>query len=89
MILTMFEWFQTLDATKLEAERFGVGADDAADLRKKYDQKYESPTRFQPEVLFLSKREKQKMLHNRITSGLGLDLAQNRAVEKWLEGIGL
>lgn len=89
MMFTMFEWFQSLDAATLESERFGISAEDAKKLPEKYAEAYLPPARFQPYFLFLSKSEKQKMLHNRITSGLGLDLAQNRAVQKWLEGIGL
>ena len=88
-MFTMFEWFQSIDPQKLERERFGVASTDASRIAYRYAKKYDQPYQHQPEVLFLSKRQKQQLLRDRITSGLNLNLKQKSAVDNWLEGIGL
>ena len=76
-MFTMFEWMQSLDPVKVEAERFAV-----------YRVEPEPAPIQQPVTFTPTRKERKKLARKSVTSGLDLTVAQQRAVDAWMEGIG-
>lgn len=78
-MFTMFEWMQSLDPAEVEKERFAVFQ--SAVLV--------SPTEpARPPVRMVSKKTERELARKRITKGLDLSPAQQRAIDNWLKGEG-
>lgn len=78
-MFTMFEWMQSLDPAKVELERFAVFQTAVLVFP-------DEPAR--PPARMVSKKTERKLARERITSGLDLTEAQQRAVDNWLKGQG-
>lgn len=76
-MFTMFEWMQSLDPVKVEAERFAV-----------YRREPEPVRELQPVTFTPTRKERREKVRKDVTRGLDLSPAQERAVLKWLEGLG-
>ena len=77
---TMFEWMQSLDPVKVEAERFAVYRPDG-------DKTQDVVEPHRPPVMTPTRKERRKMARQSVTQGLNLSPAQQRAVNKWMEGL--
>ena len=72
----MFEWMQSLNPAKVEAERFAV-----------YRPEPEPEYRHRPPVMTPTRKQRRQDARKSLTRGLDLPPAQERAVTKWLEGL--
>lgn len=77
IMFTMFEWMQSLDPVKVEAERFAV-----------YRREPEPVRELQPVTFTPTRRERREKARKDVTRGLDLTPAQQRAVDAWMKGKG-
>ena len=75
----MFEWMQSLDPAKVEAERFAV-------YRPATVETVQPVERHRPPVMTPTRRQRREKARKDVTKGLDLTPAQQRAISKWMEG---
>lgn len=79
-MFTMFEWMQSLDPAKVEAERFAVYRPATLET--------ETVERHRPPVMTPTRKQRKQNARKDVTKGLDLTAAQQRAISKWMEGQG-